>query len=135
MKAMIFALPIVAFGVYGLVASGIGLATMRWAKTAENATDYSVMNSTKAMLWLVTTREEKYVAKQTVDTFFVRLGDVLSAGLVFIGTTWLALSVQGFAMVNVVLILVWAGVSWLLLREYRRLRAAREASDESPDKP
>lgn len=129
MRAMIFALPIVAFGVYGLAATGVGLAAMRWAKTAENATDYSVMNTTKAMLWLITTREEKYVAKQTVDTVFVRFGDMLSAGLVFVGTTWLALSIQGFAMVNLALIAIWAGVSYLLLREYRRLKATRDAED------
>jgi hypothetical protein len=33
----------------------------------------------RQLLWLPTTREEKYKAKQAIDTFFVRGGDVLSA--------------------------------------------------------
>src|SRR5690606_35134851 len=79
MWGVLFALPVVSLGAYGLLALGAGFTVLRWAKTAENATDYSVMNTAKAMLWLPTSREEKYAAKQTVDTFFVRLGDVLSA--------------------------------------------------------
>ena len=42
---------------------------------AENSTDYSLMNTTKQMLWLPTSRDEKYKAKQAIDTFFVRAGD------------------------------------------------------------
>ena len=45
---------------------------MRWIKTAENATDYSMMNTARQLLWLPTSREEKYKAKQAIDTFFVR---------------------------------------------------------------
>ena len=71
---------------------------MRWAKTAENSTDYSVMNTARQVLWLPTSREEKYKAKQALDTFFVRTGDVLSAPLVFAGTHWLILGVSGFAL-------------------------------------
>jgi ATP/ADP translocase len=46
-----------------------------YVKIAENSTDYSVMNTAKQMIWLPTTREEKYKAKQAIDTFFVRTGD------------------------------------------------------------
>jgi ATP:ADP antiporter, AAA family len=123
-KGVLLALPLVALGTYGLAAVGVGLVLMRWAKTAENATDYSIMNTAKAMLWLPTSREEKYKAKQTVDTFFVRAGDLLSAGLVYLGTTVLALSVQGFARTNLVLITVWISVALLLVREHRRLASS-----------
>ena len=63
----------------------------------ENATDYSVMNTGKQMLWLPTSRGEKYQAKQAIDGFFVRLGDLVSAGLVFVFTAWLALGPIGVA--------------------------------------
>ena len=63
------------------------------------------MNTAKQMLWLPTIREEKYKAKQAIDTFFVRAGDVLSAGLVFAGTQWLALDVAGLGRANVVLVI------------------------------
>ena len=39
------------------------------------------------MLFLPCTYEEKFSAKQAIDSFFVRMGDVLSAVLVFVGTT------------------------------------------------
>ena len=55
------------------------LLTVRIGKTLENASDYSVNNTARNMLWLPTTRAMKYQAKQAVDTFFVRMGDVGSA--------------------------------------------------------
>lgn len=126
MAGVILALPLIALGAYGPIFAGAGFAATRWAKTAENSTDYSVMNTGKQMLWLPTSREEKYKAKQAVDTFFVRTGDLLSAGLVFAGTTWLGLSAGGFALTNLVLIGLWLGVAALLLREHRLLTARRE---------
>ena len=39
-------------------------------------------NTTRQALWLPTSREAKYRAKQAVDSFFVRMGDVVQAGLV-----------------------------------------------------
>lgn len=127
---ILFALPVIAFGAYGLIAMGVGLTAVRWAKTAENATDYSVMNTAKAILWLPTTREEKYKAKQAIDTFFVRVGDVLSALLVFVGTTYLSFHIEEFAITNVALVVVWAGIAWLLTREYKRLAEERDVHEE-----
>jgi AAA family ATP:ADP antiporter len=124
---VLLALPVVAFGAYGLVAAGAGLATIRWAKTAENAVDYSVMNTGKQMLWLATGREEKYKAKQAIDTFFVRAGDVLAAGFVYAGTRWTGANVTRFGAVNVVLVLVWAAIAWAVLKRYRALCASRAA--------
>ena len=48
------------------------LAIVRWVKTAENSVDYSLMNTVRQMLFLPTTREEKYKAKQVIDSFVVR---------------------------------------------------------------
>jgi ATP:ADP antiporter, AAA family len=121
MAGVLFALPVVALGAYGLAMAGAGLAFVRWVKTAENACDYSVMNTAKQMLWLPTRREEKYAAKQAIDTFFVRCGDMIAAGVVFIGTRVVGLTASTFAATNVVLVLAALGVTWLLLREYNRL--------------
>jgi AAA family ATP:ADP antiporter len=117
----LLALPMIALGSYATVAAGATLALVRFAKTAENATDYSVMNTARQMIWLPTNREEKYKAKQATDTFIVRTGDLASAGLVFVGTAVLQFGPQQFAATNVVLCLVWLGVAILLLKEYRRL--------------
>jgi AAA family ATP:ADP antiporter len=119
----LFALPFVALGAYGALAAGAGLTLARIAKTAENATDYSIMNLAKQMLWLPTNRQEKYKAKQAADTFVVRSGDVLSALLVWVGTTILAFGPRAFAFTNVLLVTVWIALSYILLREYRRQAA------------
>jgi AAA family ATP:ADP antiporter len=120
MGGVLFTMPLVALGAYSLVTMGAGIALVRWVKTAENACDYSVMNTAKQMLWLPTTREEKYAAKQAIDTFFVRFGDMISAGVVFVGTR-LALSLSQFAATNVGFVVLALIVTWLLLREYQRL--------------
>jgi AAA family ATP:ADP antiporter len=129
MAGAILTLPFVALGAYTLVAAGAGLAVIRWAKIAENATDYSVMNTARQLVWLPTTRDEKYKAKQAVDTFFVRAGDLLQAVIVFAGTTWLGFGVRGFAVTNLVLTAAWLLVAFHLLRQYgvimrRRVEAA-----------
>ncbi len=132
MGGVLFTLPVVALGAYGLVMAGAGIVMVRWIKTAENASDYSVMNTAKQMLWLPTTREEKYAAKQAIDTFFVRCGDLLSAAVVFLGTRRLALSATQFAATNVVFVLIALFVAWLLLREYHRLTGAPVAAAREP---
>jgi len=121
LAGLLFALPIIALGAYGFVALGATLVIVRWAKTAENSTDYSLMNTAKQILWLRTTREEKYKAKQTVDSFFVRLGDLLAAFVVFAGTAWLAPDASGFAMINLGLVVVWLVLAWALVRRNRQL--------------
>lgn len=121
MAGIIFALPVIALGVYTTIGLGAGLVLTRWLKTAENSTDYSVMNTARAMLWLPTTREEKYKAKQAVDTFFYRVGDLFSAGLVFVGSAILGLGIQKFAFINVGIVIIWLGVTYLLLKQYQRL--------------
>ncbi len=69
LRGALLALPLIALGGYSVIAAGVSFAVVRWMKTAENATDYSIMNTARQMLWLPTSREEKYKAKQAIDTF------------------------------------------------------------------
>ena len=124
LAGVLLALPLIAAGGYAVIAAGVGFSAIRWIKTAENATDYSVMNTARQLLWVPTTREEKYKAKQAIDTFFVRSGDVLSAVLVYLGTHRLHLDIQQFALVNVGLTVVWLGVALMILRPKTALRPA-----------
>ena len=121
LRGALLALPLVALGGYTLAAAGVGLAVMSSIKNVENATNYSIMNTARQLLWLPTSREEKYKAKQAIDTFFVRGGDLLSAAIVFLGTAVIPFGVFGFAASNVVLTLVWIGVAMLILRRHRVL--------------
>ena len=135
LAGVLFALPFIALGAYGVVAFGATIAIVRWAKTAENSTDYSVMNTAKQLLWLPTSREEKYKAKQAVDSFFVRIGDLAAAVVVFIGTSWLAFEARGFATLNIGFVLVWLVIAVVLLRENGKLSARTSEGQPSPRSP
>ena len=82
------------------------------------------MNTAKQMLWLPTTRAEKYKAKQAIDTFFVRTGDLVAAGVVFLGTHVVEMGVPEFAAVNILAVIVTLAVSVRLLQENARLAAS-----------
>jgi AAA family ATP:ADP antiporter len=117
-----------ALFIHPLIA-GVGYLTMlrapsfnaiRWIKTADNAVDYSLGNTTKQALWLPTTRQEKYKAKQAVDSFFVRAGDVIQAGIVYTGEL-ASFSVTAFAALNVIMTAAWLAVANGLSRRLKEL--------------
>jgi AAA family ATP:ADP antiporter len=105
--------PIVALAGYLLLLRTPSLPLMAAVKVADNSINYSLGNTAKQALWLPTSREAKYKAKQVIDSFCVRAGDVGQAGIVFAGER-LALSVSSFAAVNVVLAGAWMLVVGLL---------------------
>lgn len=115
----LFIHPLVALTGYLLMLRAPSIGLMSGLKVADNSIDYSLGNTTKQALWLPTSREAKYKAKQAVDSFFVRMGDVIQAGIVFAGER-LALAVPAFAAVNVALAGVWLGVVVLLNVALRR---------------
>jgi AAA family ATP:ADP antiporter len=98
----------------------------RPTKTLENATDYSLNNTVRNMLWLPTTTEMKFKAKQVVDSFLVRMGDVGSAALVFVFARTLAWPVVRFSMINIVLVVVWLLLAVGIVRENAKLSEEKE---------
>jgi AAA family ATP:ADP antiporter len=119
-RVALLVLPAVALIGYTGMAFIPLLPFIRTAKLAENSIDYSLQNTTRNALYLPTSREAKYKAKQANDAFFVRFGDVLSAGLVFAGTRWLSFGSRQFAYVNVALILVWLVLAVVIGRRFER---------------
>jgi AAA family ATP:ADP antiporter len=111
-------LPFISLGAYNVLALVPTLIAVLTAKVLENSTDYSLNNTVRNMLFLPCTYEEKFSAKQAIDSFFVRMGDVLSAGLVFVGTTMVALTPQRFAAVNAVLVVFWLLLAWQVGKMY-----------------
>jgi AAA family ATP:ADP antiporter len=114
-------LPVIALGAYAFIALFPVLVVARWWKTAENSTDYSLNNTVRHALYLVCTPEQKYKAKQVTDAFFWRAGDVLSALVVFIGTSVFTWTLSSFAFFNLFLVLVWLALAVFIGREYMRL--------------
>ena len=115
-------LPALSFGVYNILIFVPLLNAALAAKVLENSTDYSLNNTVRNMLFLPCTYEQKFAAKQAIDSFFVRVGDVLSAALVF-GGTLVALPARGFAAVNAVLAVAALILAWRVGRYYKTLTA------------
>jgi AAA family ATP:ADP antiporter len=118
-RGSIFILPTIAFAGYSMILFYPVLGIVRILKIFENGTDYSIQNTARQALFLPTSREAKYKAKAAIDTFFMRIGDMLLAGIVYVGTK-MALSISGFAAVSVVLTLAWIGVSIAIYREHKK---------------
>jgi ATP:ADP antiporter, AAA family len=124
-KAFLF-LPAIAIANASIVAFIPIVALVRAAKTAENATDYSLNNTLRQMLWLVTSAEMKYKAKQVVDTFCVRIGDVCSALSVYLLVDLMQFSVSRFAWLSIGLGAAWIVLAMAIGRIYRKLEERNE---------
>jgi AAA family ATP:ADP antiporter len=120
--ALLF-LPLIALGGYALISFGATLVLVRWVKSLENGTDYSLQSTTKAALFLITPREEKYKAKVAIDTFFVRGGDTFSALTVLVGTQLLSATIEKYAFINVIGVGIWIAICFLVMKEYKKLKA------------
>jgi AAA family ATP:ADP antiporter len=93
-------------------------------KIAENATDYSIHNTARHVLWLPVDSKMKFIGKPTIDTFYVRVGDGLAAITVLIGVQFLSLSIKQFFIFNVSLVVLWLICGIMLVKEYNKAAAA-----------
>jgi AAA family ATP:ADP antiporter len=117
-NALLF-LPGFALLGYGTASFVPLLGVIRLVKIGENALQYSLQDTARHALFLVTSRVEKYVGKTTVDTIAVRVGAIMSAAVVWTGTR-MGLPTAGFAVINVVLTSLWVVVVLAIGREYAR---------------
>lgn len=128
-RGALYFLPIVSCISYGLLALFPILAMVRSVKIVENSTDYSIQNTARQALFLPTSREAKYSAKQAIDGFFMRAGDLLQAVVVFVGVR-MALDVRGFALINLALVAVWLVLVVAIGREHRKFPAPEAEPQE-----
>jgi len=119
-RGALYILPTIALLSYSILAFVPLLGMVRIAKTLENATDYSIQNTLRQALFLPTSREAKYKAKAAIDSFFMRGGDVIQAGIVRLGAE-LHMATAGFAWLNVFFTLVWLWIASRIEKEHRRL--------------
>jgi len=110
-------LPVLSIAAYNMMAFAPSLWFVLGAKVTEKSANYSLNNTVQNMLYLPCTREEKYSAKQAIDAFFFRMGDVFSAVLVFTGTS-IGLSAAGFAKANIALAALWLAMAWVVGQRY-----------------
>lgn len=116
-------LPVVVIVGYGFIMFLPVFAVLQALKLFENSADYSIMNTARQTLYLHLPPAAKFEGKMAIDTFFCRLGDLLQAGIVFIGVNQLNFGLQQFALLNTGLALIWFAVA---------LRLARKHSAQAP---
>ena len=123
-------LPVIALVSYTAMALLPILAIEKIMKIVENATDYSINNTARHVLWLPVDSMTKFIGKPVIDTLYVRVGDGLSAVTVLIGVQLLALSTTQFFIFNISLVVLWLICGILLVREYKKASSATNVSDE-----
>ena len=77
------------------------------------AGNYAIAKPAREMLFTVLTREEKYKAKNVLDTVVYRGGDALS-GWLFAGLMAIGTGLPGVAFIGAVLAILWAVNGWWL---------------------
>jgi AAA family ATP:ADP antiporter len=118
-RGSMFILPVISVATFVSILAKPALQVVRGLKIGENSTNYSLQNTVRAALLLPTSREAKYKAKAAIETFCVRLGDVLQAGVILIGTS-LHFSVRAFAGMTLAITLLWLFVAFRLYVEQKR---------------
>jgi AAA family ATP:ADP antiporter len=121
---LLMILPVIALISYSTMALLPVLGIVKLMKIAENATDYSLNNTARHVLWLPVSSEMKFRGKPAIDTLYVRMGDGLAALTILIGVQWLNLATGTFFVFNVVLVLAWIGFAVVLVREHRKASEA-----------
>ena len=98
---LLLLMPVVALISYAAMALVTALFVVRMMKVAENATDYSINNTARSVLWLPVDAAIVYKAKPAIDTVCARMGDGLAAATVLLLVNWLDLSVVSFIPLNI----------------------------------
>ena len=127
-------IPLLLVGGFLLLALAPGLAVIAVVQVARRAGDYAIMRPGREMLYVVLSREEKYKAKNFIDTVVYRAGDAVSAW-VYAGLQSLGLSAAGICLLAVPLTALWAGICHRLGRRQEQLAAGKPppaAADDTP---
>ena len=102
---------------FGLMAASPMLAVMIGVEIFRRSGDYAIMKPAREMLFSVVSREEKYKAKNFIDTTILRTGNTFSAWL-YSGVKALGASASGVAAVSIGLGIAWCSISYWLGSQY-----------------
>lgn len=101
------------------------LAVLVAVQVGRRAGNYAIMKPAREMLFVVLSREEKYKAKNVIDTVIYRSGDVLSAWA-YTGLQALGLGLSAIAFIAVPVACGWAWICYRL----GKMQEARAISEE-----
>ena len=119
---------------------GFGFLLLGWmpvlsilitVQVLRRAGNYAVMRPAREMLYVVLGKEEKYKAKNVIDTVVYRGGDAVSAWI-YAGMNALGLSISGIAFTAVPLAVIWAWISFKLGK--RQMQMATQIGQKPKDR-
>jgi len=115
---------------FGLMASMPLLAVMVAVDIFRRSGDYSIMKPTREMLFSVVSREEKYKAKNFIDTTILRGGNAASAWA-YAGVKSLGIAAAGIAGISVMLGVAWCATAFWLGRQFEKRSSNANPRDTS----
>jgi AAA family ATP:ADP antiporter len=119
LPASLFILPAVMLAGYGALAAVPLLGLVQIARLLESGADHSIQTTAVHALFLPAGRDLKYQGTVVLETVFARLGDLLHALLIFLGSRF-SLSVSAYASINLALAVAALFLVALLYRENRK---------------
>lgn len=113
----------------------LGFVNALWVLVAvqvlRRAGNYAIMRPGREMLYVVLTKEEKYKAKNFIDTVVYRGGDAASAWI-YAGMLAVGLSAGSIALVSVPLACAWAWTSYKLGNTQETIAAGKSDASNRP---
>lgn len=109
---------------FGLMATMPMLAVMIGVEIFRRSGDYSIMKPTREMLFSVVSREEKYKAKNFIDTAILRTGNTTSAWA-YTGLRSLGAAGSSMAGISLILGLSWCAIAYWLGGQYNKKQATK----------
>ncbi len=103
------------------------LAVLVVVQVGRRAGNYAIMKPAREMLFVVLSQEEKYKAKNVIDTVIYRGGDVISAWA-YTGLQTLGLGLSAIAFIAVPVSGVWAWICYRLGRMQEERAKSEEVS-------
>jgi AAA family ATP:ADP antiporter len=129
--ALLPALSVLGFTGMGVVPT---LAVLVAFLTVRRAGNFAIARPAREVLFTVVSREDKYKAKNFIDTFIYRTGDQIGAWLSpVIG--WLGLGMTGVSMVAAPLAAIWLAISLWLGRRQAAMSREKPKPAETPQQP
>ena len=121
-------IPILLVGGFLILSFSPILVVLIVVQVFRRAGNYSIMRPAREMLYVVLEREEKYKAKNFIDTVVYRGGDAMSAW-VYDGMRSIGLSLGQVALIAAPLAAVWALVAYRLGVQREKIAAIQTNKD------
>ncbi len=122
-----------ALSVIGFTAMGVAptLTLLVVFLTLRRAANFAIARPAREILFTVVSREDKYKAKNLIDTFVYRAADPIAAWSTPV-MGWLGLGLAGVSLVAAPIAAIWLFVSLWLGRKQVRMTREAQASTSAP---